>query len=142
MHFFLHILVAGNLVKVKIEGLKPDGTFTTQLGGNATIKCLAIDSKTNEPIEDVAVGWDIRRSNGAIVNMGILADQVTQEMNQINFYSMKPLNSFTDDIQGRCLVYRGNQIYRSDYFKVKVSTTPKETEIEGKCLDRSTLTQR
>ncbi|CAH8492757.1 unnamed protein product [Heterobilharzia americana] len=61
--------ITGKLIKVKIDGLKPDGTFTTQLGGNASIKCLPIDSKTNEPIEDLVVGWDIRRSNGAIINM-------------------------------------------------------------------------
>ncbi|TNN16729.1 Basement membrane-specific heparan sulfate proteoglycan core, partial [Schistosoma japonicum] len=120
--------IKGSLIKVKIDGLKPDGTFTAQLGENSSITCIAINSNTNEPIDDVTIGWDIRRLNGIIINMGILAEQVTQEMNKLEFYSMKPI---TDDIQGRCLVYRGKQIYRSDYFKLKVSTTPKDVDIEG-----------
>ncbi|KAK4469503.1 hypothetical protein MN116_006598, partial [Schistosoma mekongi] len=120
--------IKGSLIKVKIDGLKPDGTFTSQLGENSSITCIAIDPNTNEPIQDVIIGWDIRRLNGIIINMGILAEQVAQEMNKLEFYSMKPI---TDDIQGRCLVYRGKQIYRSDYFKLKVSTSPKDVDIEG-----------
>ncbi|CAH8501579.1 unnamed protein product [Schistosoma rodhaini] len=123
--------IKGSLIKVKIDGLKPDGTFATQLGENASIMCTAVDSNTDETIQDVIIGWDIRRTNGALINLGILADQVIQESNKLEFYSMKSLNSFADDIHGRCLVYRGNQIYRSDYFKIKVSTLPKEVDIEG-----------
>ncbi|CAH8500157.1 unnamed protein product [Schistosoma curassoni] len=123
--------IKGSLIKVKIDGLKPDGTFTTQLGENASIMCTAVDSNTDETVQDVIIGWDIRRSNGAIINLGILADQVMQESNKLQFYSMKSLNSFGDDIHGRCIIYRGNQIYRSDYFKIKVSTLPKEVDVEG-----------
>lgn len=90
------------------------------------------DSNTDETVQDVIIGWDIRRSNGALINLGILADQVMQESNKLQFYSMKSLNSFGDDIHGRCIIYRGNQIYRSDYFKIKVSTLPKEVDVEGK----------
>ncbi|KAF7258809.1 hypothetical protein EG68_04484 [Paragonimus skrjabini miyazakii] len=123
--------ITGKLITLHVEGLKPDGTLTALPGETVELQCVATESTTGDTPDELTYGWELRRTSGGLLTLGLVANQVTQDGNRLQLEKLKSLDGIEGEVLGRCLAYRGRQIYRSYYFPVKIALTPKGQEIEG-----------
>lgn len=76
-------------------------------------------------------GWELRRQTGGMLNMALLANKVIQDGPILKLFQVKTLNGDQEQPSGRCVVQRDGQVYRSPYFRIKVASIPKGSEVEG-----------
>ncbi|CAL8068937.1 unnamed protein product [Calicophoron daubneyi] len=123
--------IAGDLITLRVDGLRPDGSLSALPGEDEILKCTAEDTKTGEEVAGVIYGWELTRGNGWPLNYGQLAAQVIQDGSKLLLVKVRPLRYEEFSARGRCVAHHGRQLYKSDYFKINIASTPKGQEVEG-----------
>ncbi|VEL43825.1 unnamed protein product [Protopolystoma xenopodis] len=89
---------------------------------------MATEKPTKTP---VVTGWEIRRPDGGLLNLGLLAESVRRSGDLLHLNRLARLPYYLVGTEGRCLVNHGRQVYYSAYFPIQIEAKEPSKQVEG-----------